>query len=183
MTAKPGAATGSAPSAVARALAAEQRRKRGVRAIKAAQRQLQLEDDTYRDLLHRLTGKRSATQLSLEQQDVVLDYLREQGAANPRRAGRDAGKRRPRPSGDRVEMMGKVHSLLDALGSITGQAHTLAYADAICRRNGWADAVDFCSAEHLRALVGALARTVRSKIEQAGAAGDNRRAGAAGGNA
>lgn len=154
--------------------ALERRRKEGVRAIKTAQRQLGLDDDTYRSMLEALTrpapgqpGKRSATELSLPEQARVLDHMRRAGAANPRRAGRDSGKRRPTPSAGRAELMAKVHSLLDELGRATGQPHNLAYADAICRRNGWADAVDFCAAPTLHQLVGALSRTLRARQQQA----------------
>jgi hypothetical protein len=153
--------------ATSRAIALEQRRKRGVQAIKAAQRELQLDDDTYRAMLHRLTGKHSATTLSLDEQSVVLDHLRASGAANPKRAGRDAGKRRPTTAAERQALLAKVNSLLDELGRLTGQPHTLAYADAICKRNGWAEAVDFCPPSLLHKLVGALATTMRARQAKA----------------
>lgn len=159
------------------AAALERRRKRQVQAIKAAQRQLRMDDDTYRDLLQRLTtrhdatgrvletGKRSATALTVDEGGRVLDYLRKQGATNPSRAGRDGGKRRPAPSPERSELMAKIHSLLDELGRVTGERHSLGYADAICKRNGWADAVDFCRPTDLHLVVGALSRTLRHRQE------------------
>lgn len=157
------------------AAALARRCKRQVQAIKAAQRQLQLDDGTYRDLLERLTtqldnagavlvpGKRSATQLTLAEGGLVLDYLRKQGATNPSRAGRDGGKRRPAPSHERSELLAKIHSLLDELGRVTGERHSLSYADAICKRNGWADAVDFCRPTDMHRVVGALSRTLRHR--------------------
>lgn len=151
------------PRQAALAAALERRRKAGITAIKTAQRQLGLDDDTYRDALQAVTGKRSATELTLQEQGRVLDHMRRAGAANPRRAGRDDGKRRPVPSAGRAELMAKVNSLLDELGRVTGQPHTLAYADAICKRNGWADATDFCTAPLLHNLVGALSRTLRAR--------------------
>lgn len=160
------------------AAALARRRKRQVQAIKAAQRQLGMDDATYRDLLERLTvvtdrssgeviqqGKRSATELTLQQGGLVLDYMRKQGAANPKRAGRDGGKRRPVTSAERGELMAKVNSLLDELGRVTGQPHSLRYADAICKRNGWGDAVDFVTPVDLHQLVGALSRTLRHRQE------------------
>lgn len=152
-------------SAVARSLALENRRKRGVQAIKAAQRQLHLDDDTYRDMLHRLTGKRSATKLSIAEQTVVLDHLRHAGAENPMRANRAAGKRRPAPAVERERLLGKVNALLDALGRLKREPYTLAYADAICKRNGWADSVSFADGPSLHRLVGALSRTVRAAMD------------------
>lgn len=152
------------------AAALEARRVRGIKAIKAAQRQLGLCDGAYRDLLEAQTrtetapGKRSATDLTLQEQDKVLDYMRRNGAPHPTRSG---GLKRPTPAADRAGLMSKVHALLAALGTATGEPHSLKYADAICKRNGWADAVDFCSPADLHKLVGAMARTLRSKMAQA----------------
>ena len=147
--------------------ALEARRKRGIQAIKAAQRQLGLDDDTYRAMLQGQTGKRSAAELSVREQSKVLDYLRGLGAANPAQARRDAartgGRKRGTPTADKHALLLQLGQLLDELGRVTGRPHTLNYADAICKRNGWADRVDFCSAVHLHALVGAVARTLRSK--------------------
>ena len=41
--------------------------------------------------------------------------------------------------------------------------HTLKYADAIAKRNGWAENVDFADARALRNIVGALNRTLQFK--------------------
>jgi phage gp16-like protein len=105
-------------------------------------------------------GKRSATALTLQEQDKVLDYMRRNGAPHPTRSG---GRRRPQPAADRADLMAKVHALLGALGQATGEPYSLRYADAICKRNGWGDAVDFASPADLHKLVGALSRTLRSK--------------------
>lgn len=148
-------------TAAANALAA--RRLAGIKAIKAAQRQLGLDDDAYRTMLEAQTGKRSCTALSIPEQSKVLDYLRRQGAANPNRAARDGGRKRIAPGADRAGLMAKVHALLNELQVVTGEAHSLNYADAICKRNGWAERVDFCAPADLHKLVGALSRTLRSK--------------------
>lgn len=154
--------------------ALEARRKRGIQAIKAAQRQLGMDDGTYRAMLQGQTGKRSAAELSVREQSKVLDYLRSQGATNPAQARRDAaragGRKRGTPSADKHAMLLQLGQLLDELGRVTGQPHTLRYADAICKRNGWAERVDFCSPAHLHALVGAVARTLRSKAANPAAA-------------
>lgn len=156
----------AAERAVATA-ATDLRRVRGIKAIKAAQRQLGLCDGAYRDLLEAQTrtpeqpGKRSATELSLAEQSKVLDYMRRQGAAHPSRGG---GRLRiAAPTADRVPLLAKVHALLTELGRTTGESYSLNYADAICKRNGWAERVDFCGPADLHKLVGALARTLRSK--------------------
>ena len=149
----------------AAALAA--RRKRSIQAVKAAQRQLGLDDATYRAMLQAQTGQRSATALTQAQLGKVLDYLRAQGAANPaearRAAARTGGRARATPTAQKQALLAKLGQLLDELGRATGQPHSLNYADAICKRNGWAERVDFCSPAKLHALVGAVARTLRSK--------------------
>ena len=156
----------------ARNAALEVRRKRGIIAIKAAVRALGLDDGTYRDMLEAQTrtsagpGKRSATELTLPEQSRVLDHLRKSGAKHPRAAG--GRKRTATPAADRAALMAKLHALLVELGNVTGEAHSLKYADAICARNGWATTVDFCGPSDLHKLVGALARTIRAKAKAAG---------------
>lgn len=134
-----------------------------IKAIHVARRQLALDDGTYRAMLARLTGKTSTKDMSEREHKAVLDHLRQAGAVHPLRQGRDAKLRRPRPDEVRADMMGKVHALLDELGRVTGETHTLAYADAVCKRNRWASAVDLCTPQNLHALIGALSRTLRAK--------------------
>lgn len=161
------------PDAAARGL--EQRRQRelaakqrGLVAIHAAKRQLGLDDGAYRDLLQAQTGKRSAKLLTLREQGQVLDYMRRHGATHPTRG---AGRARTAvPAAERADLMAKVHAILGELGRLTGQPHSLAYCDAICARNGWCTRVDFAGPQELRALIGALSRTMRAKARAAGKA-------------
>lgn len=132
-------------------------------AIKAAQRQLGMDDATYRAMLVAQTGKTSATALTPPEMARVLDYLRRNGAKHP---DRDGGRKRTAPAVDRAALMGKVHALLSELERCTGQPHTLAYADAICQRNGWCDRVDFASPALLHRLVGALSRTLQGRMNR-----------------
>lgn len=133
-------------------------------AIKVAQRQLSMDDTTYRAMLVAQTGKASAKDLTLPEMAQVLDYLRRSGAPHPTR---DGGRRRVSPSADRAALMGKVHALLSALEGVTGTAHTLTYADAICKRNGWCERVDFASPALLHRLVAALSRTLSGRTNKA----------------
>jgi hypothetical protein len=157
---------------VDQAAALEDRRKRGVKAIQVARRALGLDEDTYRTMLARLAnGKTSSTQLNLREQARVLDHMRQAGAVNPhqvkrdahRAGGADGQRKRGTPTEGKAALTAKLNALLTELERVTGQPHTLDYADAICRRNGWADRVDFCSPKHLLAVVGAVARTLRAK--------------------
>lgn len=170
----PATATHATPASSAGA-AAQAQRKRGIVAIKATQRALGMDDDTYRAMLEAQTGKRSATELSLAEQRRVLEHLRQAyrghpGAVNPaqerRREARAGGRARGTPAPDRQPLMTAVSTLLQQLDALTGERHSLAYCDAICRRNGWAERIDFCTPQQLHRLVGALARTVRAKGEQ-----------------
>lgn len=66
-------------------------RNRDIRAIKTGQRDLALTDDSYRDLLQRITGKRSAADLDAAERAKVLEEFRRIGfkpkGGKPRRAG------------------------------------------------------------------------------------------------
>lgn len=53
--------------------------KQNITKIKIAQKQLHMDDDTYRALLHRLTGKSSATDLSVTEQHKVLAEMERLG--------------------------------------------------------------------------------------------------------
>ena len=157
--------TASLQKASARMPNADTARQRSARivAIKAAQRQLGMDDATYRAMLMAQTGKASAKALTLPEMVHVLDYLRRCGAKHP---SRDGGRRRVAPALDRVALMGKVHALLSELERCTGQPYTLAYADAICQRNGWCDRVDFACPALLHRLVGALNRTLQGRLNR-----------------
>lgn len=71
-----------------RVSSADHVRSRKLAAIHIAAGQLGLADDTYRDILERVTGKRSAADLDMREASAVLDELRRLGAANPRAAGK-----------------------------------------------------------------------------------------------
>lgn len=149
------------PKTRANAAAEASARQRNARiiAVKAAQRQLGLDDPTYRAMLMGQTGKNSATLLTLPELALVLNHMRLGGARHPTR---DGGSRRPVPSADRAALLAKVHALLSELGV------TLAYADAICQRNHWCDRTDFASPTLLHKLVGALTRTLSSRANRSG---------------
>jgi hypothetical protein len=89
----------------------ERKRKKYIKAVKTAQRQLCMDDATYRVMLEARTGQRSATDCTLAQLGAVLDHLRRAGATHP-----NAGsKRRLVPTADKASMMQKVWALLGEL--------------------------------------------------------------------
>jgi phage gp16-like protein len=140
----------------------EQRRKAAIKAVKVCQRQLCLDDETYRAMLQARTGKRSAADLSVTELGVVLDHLRHSGAKHAPQGVHADGRKRGTPAADRAELYKKVIALLQELQRTKGTPHTLAYADAICQRNGWCTRVDFANCNVLHHLVGALNRNLRS---------------------
>lgn len=126
------------------------------RAIFAACKAAGLDDDARRAIVRQVTGCGSLADCNLAQLGAVLDHL------NRGKAGY-AGRRRVTPAADRAPLLAKIDALLAELHRVTGEVHTLKYADAIAKRNGWAENVDFADARALRHIVGALNRTLQFK--------------------
>lgn len=140
--------------------------KKYIKAVKTAQRQLGWDDPIYRDVLFARTGRTSSTQCSPHELGLLLDYMRQQGAINPKGTHSD-GRTRLAPALERQALMKKVHALLTELRRVTGETYSMAYADAICERNRWCTRVDFASPPILHLLVGALSCTLRTKARTA----------------
>lgn len=124
---------------------AAQVRARKLAAIHIAAGQLGLDDDTYRALLERVTGKRSAADLDANEAERVLDELRRQGAANPRSAGKPQNEKQ----------------LSGELAKIEAQLSDMrlpwSYADAIGRRMFGIERVAWLRKQvHLVAILAAL---------------------------
>ncbi|WP_272693093.1 regulatory protein GemA [Providencia sp. PROV077] len=81
--------------------------------IKAAQQYLKLDDETYRSILVRMTGKNSAKKLTLDELSQVRDYLHDQGY--PRKSTRKYG-RRPNVPATREAILSKIEALLSEAG-------------------------------------------------------------------
>lgn len=126
------------------------------RAIFAACKSAGLDDGARRQLVKNLTGCDSLTDCTMGQLSEILDHL------NRGKHGY-AGRKRSTPSADRAPLLAKIDALLAELHRVTGQVHTLKYADAIAKRNGWAENVDFADAAALKNIVAALNRTLQFK--------------------
>ena len=144
------------------AQALDDQRKRAIKAIKTKQRQLGMDDATYRAMLKARTGKDSAKDCTLTELGHVNGYLTAQGAVNPRAGLRPAAKR-PAIAPDRQALRGKVTMLLADLVDEAGITDAAAYVNAICSKNGWCTAIDFADAHILHKLVGALTNTLKAK--------------------
>lgn len=135
-----------------------------LKAIFAACKATGLDDEARRALVKQLTGRESMSECTAAELGQVLDHLN-----RGRRVGkaRYEGRRRVTPVETRAGQLAKIDALLAELHRVTGKAHTLKYADAIAKRNGYAECVDFCDGRGLRYVIGALTRTLQFKIKNA----------------
>ncbi|MDB5802294.1 MAG: hypothetical protein JWL63_3233 [Rhodocyclales bacterium] len=151
------------------------------RGIQAARRAMDLDEDTYRELLMRIGGKSSSKFLTLEGADKVLDEMN-------RLQGREqkvtpAGVTKGRPdiaslSADRQPLMRKVEAL------VLDMKLSWSYARAIAKRMHGVEHMEWCSPEQLVDIVTALTveqkkRTLLASVdEQLARIGRGRDAGA-----
>lgn len=91
--------------------------------IKAAQQYLKFDDETYRSILVRMTGKNSAKKLTLDELSQVRDYLHDQGY--PRTSAKKYG-RRPNVPATRESILSKIEALLADAGRPWEYAESMA---------------------------------------------------------
>lgn len=142
----------------------ETRRKRDLQRIHAAARNLGLDDDTYRALLERVTGKRSAADLTARQRQAVLDDFARLGW-RPKDHRRPTSPRPPASGGRQApvsdlpltgpgwgkdRLLGKIGALLADAG------RGWAYADGCARKMFGLESLRFCDPDQLRRIVAAL---------------------------
>ncbi|KGT95321.1 hypothetical protein NG99_04700 [Erwinia typographi] len=82
-----------------------------IRIVHTGKSRLGWDDDTYRDVLARLTGKRSASDCSATELEKVVTYMRTVGFAPTASYGR-----RPRVATGRKGMLSKIEALLAEAG-------------------------------------------------------------------
>lgn len=117
--------------------------------IHIAKAQLGLDDDTYRAILARVAGVRSAKELGPRQVGALLAEFQRLGwqPAAPKRAGRKV----PKPAQERGKLVGKIEALLAEAG------RPWAYADAMAQKMFGVERVEWCDSDQLGRLVAALA--------------------------
>ena len=125
------------------------------RAIFAACKAAGLDNDARRAIVKAITGRDSMSDCTLLQLGQVLDHLNRGNPAAPRR--------RVTPAADRAPLIAKIEALLRELAKVTDRPVGMKYADAIAKRNGWAECVDFADAAALKNIVAALNRTLQFK--------------------
>ena len=116
--------------------------------IHIAKAQLGLDDDTYRALLARIAGVRSAKDLNKRQIGAVLAEFERLGfkPKAPTKPGRAAPKAAP----DRAAMIGKIEAFL------AEAKRPWSYADAMALRMMKVERVEWCDSDQLRRLIAAL---------------------------
>jgi len=124
---------------------------------------LGLDDDTYRDLLERLTGKRSMAKMDFRERRAVLDELRRLSGDTARRL-RGTVPPPGAPSGVREELAAMI-AKLEAIAAELG--YSWAYIDGMAKRMFHVDRAQWCTAEQLHKLVAALSFHQRRKRRNA----------------
>jgi phage gp16-like protein len=115
-------------------------------AIHIAQKRLGLDDDTYRALLARVTGRRSARDMDMPELRRVLDELRALGA-----------RQRPRKAGYRGAPTVEAPAFAKIEAQLADMGLSWSYADGIARRMfGIARMQWVRKPEQLRAVIAAL---------------------------
>lgn len=118
--------------------------------IHAGAKQLGLDDCTYRSLLERVTGKRSAGDMNVAERNAVIAELVRLGFKEARRAdGRKAFPGKPKTVAE-VPMLGKVEALLADAG------RPWSYAHATAKQMFKVARVEWLSHDQLHRLVAAL---------------------------
>ena len=102
--------------------------------IHIGKKDLGLDDGTYRDVLWRVTGKRSCKDMTIAQlQDVVKDM--EKSGFKPKAAPKHGKK--PSVVGKREPLMGKIHAMLTDMELHWNYAHGMADSMFKIKRLQW----------------------------------------------
>ncbi|WP_439861605.1 gp16 family protein [Pseudomonas sp. MBLB4136] len=117
--------------------------------IHIAKAQLGLDDDSYRALLARVAGVRSAKDLTKRQVGAVLAEFERLGF-QPKPA-KKAGRKAPKPTPDRQALLGKIEAFL------AEAKRPWTYADAMALRMFKVDRLEWLDSDQLRRLIAALA--------------------------
>lgn len=123
--------------------------------IKIAQKELGLDDATYRALLERVTGKRSCTECSLTELECVVEDLRQHGFVPKKTAGR-----RPSCRESASNMMRKIEALLLENG------WTWNYAHGTAKKMFNVDRVEWLFDSNMHKLVAALQISANRKKKE-----------------
>lgn len=139
------------------------RRRAQLATIHVLASRLKLDDDTYRALLERVGGHRSAADMDFRQRTAVLDELRRLTGDTARRVRR-AVPPPGAPTGVRDELTAMIAKLEAMIAELD---LSWAYVDGMAKRMFHVDKAQWCTAEQLHKLVAALSFHQRRKRKQA----------------
>lgn len=116
--------------------------------IHIAKTQLGLDDDTYRAILARVAGVRSAKDLSPRQIGAVIAEFERLGWVP--KAAKKTTRATPKPAVDRSKLVGKIEAFLAEAD------RPWEYADGMALKMFKVERVEWCDCDQLRRLVAAL---------------------------
>lgn len=125
------------------------RRNQQLSKIHIAKKDLGLDDDTYRSLLNRVTGKSSAKDLSPLQVAGVLREFERLGWKS--KQGRD----KPKPAADKAKLVGKIEAQLAEAG------RPWEYGDGMAKRLYQVERLEWLDAKQLGGVITALAKDAK----------------------
>ena len=102
--------------------------------IHIAKKDLGLDDGTYRDVLWRVTGKRSCKNMLIGELEAVIKDMESRGFT-PKAAPKHGKK--PSVVGKREPLMGKIHAMLTDMGLHWNYAHGMADSMFKIKRLQW----------------------------------------------
>lgn len=116
--------------------------------IHIAKKDLGLDDETYRALLARVAGVRSAKDLSPRQIGAVLAEFGRMGWESI--PAKNHGRKAPKAAPDREKLVGKIEAFL------AEAKRSWAYADGMAMRMFKVERVEWCDTDQLRRMIAAL---------------------------
>ena len=130
--------------------------------IHIAKKELGLDDDTYRDILHVQFKKRSSADLSDLQCTRLLRHFetlgwQQKAADSGQRTVKNRNHGRKPHHMDKSAYLSKIEALLAEAG------RSWAYADGMARRMYKVDSVQFCTDDQLRGIVAALVKNAQKQ--------------------
>lgn len=102
--------------------------------VHIGKKELGLDDDTYRDVLERVTGKRSCKKMLIGELEAVIKDMESRGFT-PKAAPKHGKK--PSVVGKREPLMGKIHAMLTDMGLHWNYAHGMADSMFKIKRLQW----------------------------------------------
>ena len=126
-------------------------RQRDLARIHLTKKQLGLDDETYRELLHGLTGKSSAAEMNRHERWTIIQEMGRLGAST---SVPPPGKPQA-PAPEKARLLYKIESLL------AEEERSLGYAHAMAKRMFKVDLIQWCDPDHLRRIVAALVYDAR----------------------